>query len=107
MPGSGFGLLAWRRPARRSQAEVSQGLVDRLLHGEDRRHYHVAEPSQALTHTHGMSGSPQLLLARTPPQGPLRNCLGTIGRHAGGRRTHCLHMRQSNMKPFTFFDEFH
>src|ERR1044071_5651557 len=35
------------------------------------------EPSQAFTQTQGMSGSTsQLPLARTPPQGPLRSCLG-------------------------------
>ena len=64
------------------------------------------EPSQALTQTHGMSGSTsQLPLARTPPHGPLRNCLGQFIGHdmPVDDNTHWPHMRQSNMKPLTRF----
>ena len=64
------------------------------------------EPSQALTQTQGMSGSTsQLPLARTPPQGPLRSCLGQFIGHdmPVDDSTHWPHMRQSNMKPLTRF----
>ena len=66
----------------------------------------LREPSQALTQTQGMSGSTsQLPLARTPPQGPLRSCLGQFIGHdmPVEDSTHWPHMRQSNMKPLTRF----
>src|SRR5690606_4752883 len=66
----------------------------------------LRDPSHALTQTQGMSGSTsQWPLARTPPQGPLRNCLGQFIGHdmPVDDRMHCPHMRQSNMNPLTRF----
>src|SRR5690606_7525308 len=64
------------------------------------------DPSQAFTHTQGMSGSTsQFPLARTPPQGPFLSCFGQfMGQDMPvEERMHWPHMRQSNMKPFTRF----
>jgi hypothetical protein len=85
----------------------AQRLIDRLLNGEDLVRPCICwAPDQACTQTQGMSGSTsQLPLARTPPQGPLRNCFGQfIGQDMPVEdSTHWPHIRQSNRKPLTCF----
>ena len=64
------------------------------------------EPFQAWTQTQGMSGSTsQLPLARTPPQGPLRSCLGQfIGQDMPVEESaHWPHIWQSKRKPLVAF----
>ena len=62
------------------------------------------EPSQACTQTQRISGlTSQCPFARTPPQGPLRICLGQfIGQDMPvALSTHLPHIWQSNRKPLT------
>ncbi len=63
-------------------------------------------PSQASTQTQGISGfTSQLPLGRTPPQGPLRSCLGQfMGQDMPVELSaHWPHIWQSNRKPLTTF----